>query len=274
MQAEQSLREGHLQESLAQLQEQVRRDPGNAKNRVFLFQLLCILGDWNRAMTQLNVAGELDAGTLAMVQTYREALHCEALRAEVFAGQRYPLVLGKPEQWLADLLEALRLTAEGRYAQAQPLRDNAFALAPATAGTLNGQAFQWIADADTRLGPVLEAIVNGRYYWIPFCQIQQITVEAPADLRDLVWLPAQFVFANAGAAVGLIPARYPGSECADADAIRLGRETRWLERGGGFYEGLGQRMFTTDGGDYPLLEVRTVALATATQAAAMGQGGG
>ena len=33
-----------------------------------------MLGDWNRALGQLGVAGDLDPRALAMVQTYREAL--------------------------------------------------------------------------------------------------------------------------------------------------------------------------------------------------------
>ena len=47
--------------------EQVRSEPANAKLRVFLFQLLCVNGDWDRALSQLNVAGELDAGTPVMI---------------------------------------------------------------------------------------------------------------------------------------------------------------------------------------------------------------
>ncbi len=38
--------------------------------------------------------------------------------------------------------------------------------------------------------PVLEAMVNGKYYWIPFSRLASIVIEAPADLRDRVWLPA------------------------------------------------------------------------------------
>ncbi len=118
MLAEQNLRDGNLTEALAQLQQEVRQDPANAQHRVFLFQLLSVLGDWDRAMTQLNVCGELDAGTLAMVQTYREALQCEVLREKIFAGKKAPLIFGKPGQWIALLIEALRLTAEGHHEKA------------------------------------------------------------------------------------------------------------------------------------------------------------
>ena len=49
-----------------------------------------------------------------------------------------------------------------------------------------------------RLGPVCEAIINGRYYWVPFDRLSRIDLEAPVDLRDVVWMPAHFQFANGG----------------------------------------------------------------------------
>ena len=104
-------------------------------------------------------------------------------------------------------------TGGGRpYSEAVDLRTQAFELAPAISGSIDGVAFEWLADADSRLGPVLEVIFNGRYYWIPFQQIQYIELEAPVDLRDVVWMPAQFTWVNGGTASGLIPTRYPGAE--------------------------------------------------------------
>ena len=81
--AELAIKEGDPQGALKLLSEQVRARPQDAKLRVFLFQLLCVLGQWQRAQNQLVVAGELDASTLAMVQTYREAIQCEQLRQDV-----------------------------------------------------------------------------------------------------------------------------------------------------------------------------------------------
>ena len=70
--AEQALKDGDALRALKLLTEQVRAHPQDAKLRVFLFQLLCVTGQWERALNQLNVSLELDAGTLPMVQTYRE----------------------------------------------------------------------------------------------------------------------------------------------------------------------------------------------------------
>jgi type VI secretion system protein ImpE len=264
MLAKDSLKSGDVGRSLHDVQDEIRRRPADVKNRILLFQLLVLVGDWQRAVNQLQVIAGLDAAALPMVHTYREAIRCEVLRAKVFAGQATPLVFGDPQQWVALLLEALRLTAEGNHQQAQQLRDQAFDRAPAIPGTVDGQPFAWIADADPRLGPVLEMIVNGAYYWVPFGSIGKLAVDQPADLRDLVWATVQVTWSNGGDAFGLVPTRYSGSE-ANADAqIQLARKTEWSELAPEMFCGQGQRMLATDEGDYSLLDVRTIILETAT----------
>ena len=256
--AEGLLRDGYPDEALNQLQQAVRKNPADPKLRTFLFQLLSVQGEWERALTQLQVVAELDASTLAMVQTYREAIRCEMLRTRVFSGRSTPLAFGEPKQWFASLIEALRLEAEGHPSESAELRDKAFAEAPASAGILDGQAFSWIADADTRLGPVLEAILNGRYYWIPLECLRRVEIEQPSDLRDVVWMPARVEFTNGGESVALIPSRYPGSHAKSDPSLRLSRRTEWVDAGAGAYIGLGQRILATDAGEYPLLDIREI----------------
>lgn len=260
MKAEDLVRTGQLEDALKDLQNQVRSNPADPKLRVFLFQLLAVLGQWERALTQLNVAAEMDPGTLLMAQVCRPALNCEAFRAEVFRGERSPLVFGEPPEWIGRLIQANQLLAQGQFSAAEELRDQAFEAAPAVSGTVDGQPFEWIADADPRLGPVLEAVLNGRYYWVPFANLRQIRIEEPQDLRDMVWAPALLTLVNGTELVGLIPARYPGSESSKDAAIRLARKTDWQEHGAGWFLGLGQRMFATDAGEYPLLETRQIVL--------------
>jgi len=260
MQAEELLQQGDVEEALQALQESVRNEPSNPSLRVFLFQLLCIRGEWERALTQLKLSGELDPINLAMVQTYREAVRCELFRQKVFSGEKSPLIFGNPPQWAAYLIEALRLLGAGEHSKSSELRNQAFELAPATGGEIDGQPFQWIADADPRIGPVLEAVVNGRYYWIPMQRLAKVDIEAPADLRDMVWTPAHLTFANEGVAVALIPARYPGSENSSDSAIQLARRTDWEQPVEDFYLGKGQRMFATDSDDYSLLSTRQIVL--------------
>jgi len=258
--AEELLRSGQLYEALEALESEIRADPANAKLRVFMFQLLCVRGDWERALTQLNMAAELDAVNLLMAQVCRSALNCEALRSQIFAGKHSPLIFGRPNDWIGWLVQANRLIAEGKHEASQELRERAFEAAQPVAGIIDGEPFEWIADADTRFGPVLEAIVDGKYYWIPFTAIKQIRVEPPTDLRDTVWIPAHFTWINEGQVPGLIPTRYPGSECSEDGTVLMARKTEWIEKPGEVYLGLGQRMFATDAGEYSLLQIRQIKL--------------
>jgi type VI secretion system protein ImpE len=247
-----------LSEELSRAQREVRAKPADGELRTYLFQLLAVQGNWRRALEQLQVCGQLSAKALPMAQMYREAIRCELLRADVFAGKRAPQILGEPAPWMGKLIEALqRLAANDAKASAR-LREEAFDEADASAGSIDGQRFEWIADADSRLGPILECVVNGQYYWLPFARIGKLAIEPPTDLRDVIWASAQLTLTNGGAHIALIPVRYPGSDTAEDDALKLSRRTEWSDAGSETYVGLGQKMFATDGDDFSLLDVRVV----------------
>lgn len=268
--AEQLLAAGDLSAALMSLQQQVRKQPGDARLRTFLFQLLAVLQQWERAAGQLKVCGDLDASTLAMVNTYREALQCEVVRQAVMTGHATPMVFGEPAPWMGMLIEALAVEARGDVAAAASLRTQALEAAPATAGTLNGEPFDWIADADSRLGPVLEVVLRGRYGWLPLSQVSRVVVEAPTDLRDLVWMPAHLFLPNGGESVALIPTRYAGPDLgayrdtAHNDALLLARRTDWHalapDEAPEQYRGAGQRVLTSSGPELGLLDVRELVL--------------
>ncbi len=270
-----SLRNADLATSLKSLQAEVRDNPSEPKHRIFLFQLLCILGQWERALGQLNVLRDLNAESLSLVQTYQETLNCEALRDAVFSGKRSPLLFGEPAPWMALMLESLRLSSQGNSVESATMRDNALQDAPVVSGTLSlfpekpektaderanvaEVPFEWLADADSRIGPFLEAIVNGKYFWIPFQRIRTILLEKVSDLRDLVWLPVRFEWANGGETVGFVPTRYVDSQTHSDDHVRLGWKTIWNEVGEGNYFGLGQRILATDVDEYPLTKIHKI----------------
>lgn len=255
---EDMLKEGRLDEALQGLTAQVRSNPADAKRRVFLFQLLALLGQWERAQNQLKVSGELDPLNTLMVEAYSRALLGELERDEIMAGHRQPTVIGEPAQWLALLLQSLKLGAAGQYAQAVALREQAFEQADAASGSIDGVPFSWIADADPRFGPCLEIIVNGGYAWVPFSRLRELKFDEPSDLRDKVWSPVQITWSNGGQAVGFIPCRYPDSPRAEDSDIVLARKTDWVDLAEDFFIGSGQRMLATDAGEYPLLDIRTI----------------
>lgn len=258
--AEAAVRASDPKLALAALTSAVKANPASAKLRIFMAQLLCVLGQWERAHTQLNVVADMDASTGPMREMVGHALRCELLRAAVFEGKRSPMVFGQPDEWLALLIESLLQYGRGALEMSAQLAFRAFDAAPATRGRINGEPFEWIADADSRLGPVLEAMVNGRYYWIPFSRLSSILIDAPTDLRDRVWLPANIAFSNGGEAIAMIPTRYPGSQASDDGQILMARKTEWLDMGSDRWSGLGQRVLVTDLGEHDMLSVRQIEL--------------
>ncbi len=262
MTAAELIRNARLTEGLATLQNEIRQHPGDERLRIFLFQLECVLGRLDKALNQLQTVASLNPETMLLAQIFRPVIACESLRREVFAGKRTPLIFGQPDEWVGLLVQAVALVSEGRHQAAAELRQRAFDAAPATAGKIDDHPFEWIADADTRLGPVLEMILEGKYYWVPFCRISRIQLEKPTDLRDVVWIPAQFTWTNGGTVSAHIPVRYPATEAASDDALRLARKTVWNEAAPDCFIGLGQRLLATDTGEYPLLDCRSIELTT------------
>lgn len=271
--AEAALKEGDLGKAREHLMDAVRKDPSSARHRVFLFQLSCIIGDWDRARTQLDVAAGMDKMADLMAALCRPAIACEALRADVFRGKRTPVVFGEPAPWVALLVQSLSAGAAGHHQAAAELRAQALESAPAIPGTLNDQPFEWLADADSRMGPMLEVILDGRYVWVPLTTVRTLSIEPPEDLRDLVWLPARFTWTNGGSSVALLPGRYPGSEFSDDDAVKLGRKTLWQEVEGDAWHGLGQRIFSTESLEMGLYDVRTLTFDEVAEEPAEGQDG-
>jgi type VI secretion system protein ImpE len=256
MDAASHLKEGRLEESLAALMDAIRQKPEDHSLRVFLFQLASVLGQWDRSLTQLRLVETMNPETEWLGKAFQQVVQAEFVRSQVFAGKVAPLLFGEPEEWMGWFIQALKLAVNGNLAEAKTLREQALEAAPANPGGADGRPFEWIMDADPRLGPFLEVIIGGSYYWVPFSRIRQIRTEKPKDLRDLVWIAANFTWSNGGEMAGHIPARYAGTELQSCNELKLARRTDWVSQSDGSQFGLGQRLLATDTEDIPVLELR------------------
>jgi type VI secretion system protein ImpE len=138
------------------------------------------------------------------------------------------------------------------------------------AGTLNGQAFENIEDADPRIGARLEVFAAGAYLWLPFEHIASVRMEPPKRLRDTIWIPAilQTGPKCKGLDLGevLLPALTPLVSKHARNSVRLGRETVWEEADGETVPA-GQKLLLVDGEEIPILEVRSLLFAAPSAAA-------
>lgn len=242
------LRAGDLAGARAALVEKARSAPADPAVRMFLFQLLCLLGEWERAHSQLRTLASLSPEAQMLSVTYGMCIEAEKQRAEVFAGTAPPALLVSSSSWAGELAGALGLIAKGKVEEGVEKRDAAFDAAPDCPGVLDGVEFDWLADGDARFGPTFEAIIQGQWGLVPFDAIQSLKTEGPEDLRDLVWLPAQLMFRTGQSVNAMLPVRYPGSETSEDAAVRMARRTDWSEQPFG-PAGLGQHEWSLSGGE-------------------------
>ncbi|MEL7218902.1 MAG: type VI secretion system accessory protein TagJ, partial [Pseudomonadota bacterium] len=240
-----------------QLIEEVRANPGDIPIRMFLFQIFALLGENERAKAQLETIAKLDPEARMLAVAYNQCMDAEEKRARVFSGEESAPILAKTD-WSDKLSEALQARQKGAD-NAEALYADAFDAAPTSAGTTDsGLEFEWIADADPRLGPATEAIIAGNYGLVPFDALEDLTINAPQDLRDTIWVPAEFGIKQGARVAGFIPARYIGSDEAEDPAIVRGVSTAWVGSDeDGHY--LGHRLLAfSDGSEMPLQQLRKV----------------
>jgi len=221
---------GKLQAAIQALGEEVRNAPLDSKRRIFLFELLCFAGEYDRAEKHLDiVAGASQAANVGAL-LYRSALHAERTRQGMFAESSFPMP--RPA-----------LEAQGR---------------------LNGQSFPVFMDADPRIGGALEVFVAGSYTWIDFQQIASIEIPRPKRLRDLLWTPAIVTTTPEYRAMELgevlLPVLSPLSWKESDDSIRLGRSTIWKPDPVHGEIPVGQKLFLAGEECIPMLELGKVEL--------------
>jgi type VI secretion system protein ImpE len=224
---------GKLEEAIRALGDEVRDNPLDVRRRTFLFELLCFAGEYDRAEKQLEVLAGAGPDADLGAWLYRSALHADRIRQEMFRTDSYPRG-GEPPAGVG--------------------------------GTLNGQSFQALRDADPRIGARLEVFAAGQYTWIPFHCIAAIRMDPPRKLRDTLWAPARVQAAAhfQGAELGevLIPAVAPLSWQDPDPQVRLGRVTEWVEIDGNEVP-LGQKLLLVNGEEIPILEIRELEIAPA-----------
>jgi type VI secretion system protein ImpE len=283
-------KEHNLQEALSSIEALVRQEPGNGTHRWALIEVLCLLGQWERAIKQLQAATRLAPALQAQAQLVRGLIRAEHQRAEVFAGNLLPTPVFDRLKWMDDLARALVHNARGEHAQADTLREAALAQAPQADGicqiqspetqpdadpdadtgpSIRHQKFTCLSDTDSRLGPVCELMISGSYRWLAFADIHSMQMQAPTHLLDLVWMPVTVQLRGTQADEqmlhGFVPSRYCGTESVSGewtrqqrDALILARMTRWQDVGDTGVFALGQKTLMSDGVDYPLLDLREI----------------
>lgn len=251
---------GKLKEAIAAQVEEVRNHPTDSGHRLFLSELLCFAGEFERADTQLDALGHQDTKALPVATVFRHLIRAAQARQDFYKAGRVPEFLGRPEGPTRLLLEASVFLREGATAEAAKCRAQAEAEWSGVAGTCDDQPFDDFRDLDDLNFAFFEVFTSGgEYYWIPIDRVELVEFKAPERPRDLLWRPAHMVVRNGPDGEVYFPVLYHGATDQANEEIRLGRVTEWL---GGEEEtpvrGVGQRTFLVGENAIPLMELNTI----------------
>ena len=233
----------------------IRIEPLAASHRLALARLKLVQGEYPKALQQLQLACQFEAGLEAEAQLVRMLVRAEQTREAVFDGKILPDLLAAAPAWLEKLIGALREDDE----KAAAMRQEALSDAPPSKGCF-GEAepspFEWIADGDERLGPVIEIILGGTYYWIPFELVESLYIPIPKRAMELVWAPVDLKLAGHPASrIAYMPTRYIPSKDGCAETLLTGVETVWQKLPSGGWQGQGRRVWYVDGDPLDMFEV-------------------
>jgi type VI secretion system protein ImpE len=250
---------GRLDEAVQELTNQVKARPGDTSLRVFLFELLCFEGAFDRAAKQLDVIASQGDGlnTELAVQVYRDLIAAERVRQQVFHNGALPKFFLSPPSYADQYVMLVKKMAQApkEAVNLLPAAEEQF---PAMAGRLGDRPFSSFRDADDRVAPILEVFHSGSYLWLPLEQIKSLQVSEPHSLRDLVWVHARVETYEESVGDVFVPALYVDTHAHRNDQVRLGRLTEWQAVEDQLVYGAGQRVFLVDDHETSLLELRDV----------------
>lgn len=246
MRTEEWLSQGNLEEAIAQARQDVSRTPENAGFRFLLFELLVLAEDFDGAENELRHCAIADPNLAESVEFYQGLLNAERLRYNCLnKAIGAPQALLEPPSYGTTFIQALWLLCQSRVEEAEALLARGWQEVPKISGSLDGERFTEIRDADDVLGPFLEALVPGSYFWIPFEQIERINFKHRRGYQETIWMPAYLEMKGGIQGDLWIPSLYSGTGAKD-DFLRLGQMTTWDYPSKSIGRVYGQRDLKTD----------------------------
>jgi type VI secretion system protein ImpE len=264
MNASELYRAGRLAEAIDAQIQAVKTDPADQAKRVFLFELVVFAGDLDRARRQIDAVNYVEPDLMAAVVLYRSLVDAETARRRLFKEGLQPRFLAEPSEHVKLRLEAVNLLRGNRASEAAACLEKAAGITPTVAGVLNDKPFQSLRDCDDLFAGVLEVLSQGNYYWVPFEQIDILTMNVPSTPRDLCWPPAHLGIKSGPEGDVFLPALYIGSHESPDDQLKLGRVTDWKAEEGSPVLGVGLRTFLFDDDPITLLEWRQLEIQEAS----------
>jgi type VI secretion system protein ImpE len=256
MEAKVLIQAGRLADARECLTTQIRQKPADMAGRILLFQVLACYGEWDQARAHLEILATQDSKIETGVQEYLNLVNAETERLEVFKDARLPAYLPEAPPYAGDHEKAREHLRANRCEDACEILEDIAARIPAMVGSVNQKPFQGLRDTDALLAFFLEAYAHGRYVWVAYENVRELLISQPRQFVDLLWVPALVTTWEGITLNCRLPVLYPETFKSDADQLKMGRMTDWIEWGPGCFKGVGQHVLRAGEEELALLDIR------------------
>lgn len=259
MNASDAYQQGNLSQAIELALAEVKSRPSDAPARLFLAELCCFAGDYERAEKQLDVITQQTTEAALLISLFRQLLRGETARQQVLAEGRPPEIvtpLTPAHQLQLEVLTAYRLGHAGDAAEKLAALEG---VAPVARGECNGEPFEGIRDLDDRTACALEVITsNGKYYWVGWESLEYLEFQPPQRPLDLLFRRTQISVRGGPEGEVFLPTRYISPRADQSDALKLGRATEWLGNEGEVMAGQGLKTWLVGDRDLTILELESL----------------
>ncbi len=265
MNASELFKAGDLQAAISAATAELKKKPTDVSLRLFLAELLWFNGQIDRVEKQLETISMQTTQAAMTLALYRQILRGETAREQVLREGRTPEVVTELPADANSMLEALLALRLQQPEEARRLLAAAESQRPKLSGLCNGREFHEFRDLDDRVAGVLEVITStGKYYWVPWQNIESLEMEPPTVPLDLLYRRTQIDVNGGPNGEVYIPTRYVTSadETLD-DALLLGRATDWNGEDQALVQGRGLRTLLVGDEDKSIMEIETLSFAKA-----------
>lgn len=259
--------ENKLNQIIENSSQQLQREPTNIKQRSLLSEMLCLMGDIERADKHLDIICQQEPKYFVGANTIRQLIRAEMTRKECFMQGAFPEFLDKPDTVQQLHLAALIEIRNNNNSKASALLEQAIEHTQELTGECNGVVFNCIRDLDDVFAPFLEVLTTtGKYYWFSFNQIKNINFYLPEHPLDLLWRRAELQLFNDKVCEIYIPATYLyfndlNLPVQDINAYRLARKTDWYTldaKNKKITRGIGQKILLVGDDVFPILDIKNL----------------
>jgi len=254
-------RKGELNAALEAALGEVKQKPTDIPSRLFLAELCCFAGDFERAEKQLDTLSHQTTEAAVLISLFRQLLRGEVARQQVFLEGRTPEIVTPLTECMSKSLEVLTALRDGNRVGSAAMVSYIDSTVPTASGTCDDKKFEGIRDLDDRTASFLEVITStGKYYWTPWETIEYLHFDPPHRAMDLLYRRTKISITGGPEGEVFIPTRYvmQDPKAVVDDSMRLARATDWIGEDAGVVQGVGLRTLLIGDQDLSIMEIKEI----------------